>query len=94
VRRLSGRRSCPDCGAVFHVEFDPPSEQGVCDACGHELIQRRDDKPEVIEERFEEYQAKTEPLVEFYREQGTLEDIDGEGAPDVVFQRVLEVVDG
>lgn len=93
VRRLSGRLNCPECGAAYHEEFDPPEEAGTCDECGSELVQRDDDRPEVVRERLEEYRAKTEPLVEFYREQDVLEEVDGEGTPEEVAERVLAVVE-
>ena len=67
VRRLSGRRSCPACPAVFHVEFAPPAKSGVCDRCGQGLIQRSDDKPETIEARLRVYEEQTAPLVDYYR---------------------------
>lgn len=93
VRRLSGRLHCPECGAAFHEEFDPPEEAEVCDRCGAELEQREDDRPEVVRERLEEYRSKTEPLVDFYRERGVLEAVDGEGTPDDVAERVLAAVE-
>ncbi|MEQ9568728.1 MAG: adenylate kinase, partial [Longimicrobiales bacterium] len=67
VKRLSGRRSCPDCGAVYNVHFNPPEQEGVCGRCGGGLTQRADDRPETVRKRLEVYRAQTEPLVEFYR---------------------------
>lgn len=93
VRRLSGRVNCPECGAVFHEEFDPPEEAGVCDDCGHDGLQRRDDdQPEAIRERLAQYREETEPLKAFYRDRGMLESIDGEGTPDEVAERIAEAV--
>lgn len=83
IRRLGGRRTCPN-GHIFHVEFDPPEKEGVCDVCGAELIVRDDDKPDVIKNRLEQYREKTEPLVSFYEERGVLETVDGAKAPDEV----------
>jgi adenylate kinase len=83
VRRLGGRRTCPN-GHVFHVEFDPPEQEGVCDVCGAELTIRDDDKPDVIKNRLEQYREKTEPLVAWYEERGVLERVDGEKDPDEV----------
>lgn len=94
VRRLSGRLNCPECGAAYHEEFDPPAEAGVCDECGAQLVKREDDRPEVVRERLAEYREKTRPLVEFYEESGLLEEVDGEGTPDEVAERVAEVVSG
>jgi adenylate kinase len=83
VRRLGGRRTCPN-GHVFHVEFDPPEQEGVCDVCGAELSIRDDDKPEVIKNRIDQYREKTQPLVAWYEERGVLERVDGEKDPDEV----------
>jgi adenylate kinase len=83
VRRLGGRRTCPN-GHVFHVEFDPPEQEGVCDVCGADLTIRDDDKPDVIKNRLEQYREKTEPLVAWYEERGVLERVDGEKDPDEV----------
>src|SRR3954471_9939860 len=87
VRRLGGRRLCPN-GHVFHVEFDPPKEEGVCDICGEVLEIRDDDKPEVVRHRLSTYHDKTEPLVSYYEEHGVLYRIDGMPAPDEVGARV------
>jgi adenylate kinase len=76
VRRLGGRRTCPN-GHVFHVEFDPPREEGVCDVCGARLQVRDDDKPDVIKHRLVQYREKTEPLVAWYDDRGVLERVDG-----------------
>ena len=83
VRRLGGRRTCPN-GHVFHVEFDPPEREGVCDVCGEELTIRDDDKPEVIKHRLTQYREKTEPLVAWYEERGVLDRVNGEQDPDQV----------
>ena len=84
IRRLSGRRTCSEKGHVFHVEFNPPKEEGVCDIDGSELYVRDDDKPEVIRKRLETYHDKTEPLVGHYEEAGVLRRLDGARAPDEV----------
>jgi adenylate kinase len=76
VRRLGGRRTCEANGHVFHVEFEPPKEEGVCDIDGSPLIVRDDDKPEVIRKRLETYHEKTEPLIEYYDRKGMLRRID------------------
>lgn len=94
VRRLSGRLNCPECGAAFHEEFNPPETDDVCDECGHQgLIKREDDQPDVIRDRLAEYRSKTEPLKEFYRQQGLLVEVDGEGTPAEVTDRVHGVVE-
>ena len=77
VRRLSGRRVCVKAGHNYHVEFDPPKHEGVCDQDGSRLIQRDDDKPDVIENRLRVYHDQTAPLIEYYDEQGLMRRIDG-----------------
>ena len=84
VRRLGGRRTCEENGHVFHVEFNPPEKEGVCDLDGSPLVVRDDDKPEVIRHRLEQYHAKTEPLVDYYDGQSLLRRIDGAAPPDEV----------
>lgn len=93
VRRLTGRRVCPDCGATYHVEFAPPGKAGVCDDCGGELTQRDDDTEETVRERLRVYEENTEPVVEYYRETGDLVEVDGTGSPDEVFAALRETVE-
>jgi adenylate kinase len=88
VRRLGGRRTCVKNGHVFHVEFDPPKHEGVCDVDGSRLVIRDDDKPDVIRHRLEQYEEKTEPLVAYYDEKGLLRRIDGTRSPDEVGDRI------
>ena len=88
VRRLSGRRICEKDGHVFHVDFDPPKEEGVCDVCGSRLVVRDDDKPEVVRHRLEEYHEKTEPLISYYEGEGILRRVDGEQDPEEVGDRI------
>jgi len=92
VRRLTGRRSCPKCQAVFHVEFTLPKRAGVCDRCGSELMQRSDDKRETVENRLVVYEQQTAPLIAYYRQRGLLSDIDGAGTVEQVQQRVVELL--
>ena len=82
VERMSGRRSCPSCGAVYHVSQSPPKKDGFCDRDGAGLVQRDDDKPETVKKRLQEYAAKTEPLRRFYRERNLLSEIPGVGTPE------------
>jgi adenylate kinase len=84
VRRLSGRRTCVKNGHVYHVEFDPPKREGVCDQDGSRLIQRDDDKPETIRNRLEVYHEQTEPLIEWFDERGQLRRFDGTRTPEEV----------
>jgi adenylate kinase len=88
VRRLGGRRTCVENGHVFHVEFNPPRQEGTCDIDGSELITRDDDEPEVIRHRLEQYQAKTAPLVEHYDEHGLLRRIHGAASPEAVCEEI------
>ena len=78
IERLSQRRTCPKCGAVYHLEFNPPEDDLICDICGYELVQRRDDKPEVIWNRLKVYREETEPLLDMYRKKGLVEKIPGD----------------
>jgi adenylate kinase len=88
IRRLSGRRTCVKAGHVYHVEFDPPKNEGVCDQDGSRLVQRDDDKPETIRKRLSEYHAQTEPLIGWYEERGVLRRFDGTLSPDEVHSRI------
>lgn len=84
IRRLTGRRVCPNCAAVYHVDTMPPKVAGICDNCGSELIQRKDDQIEAITNRLDVYKAQTQPLIEYYQQRGTLITIDGTiGVPQV-----------
>ncbi len=92
ITRLTGRRTCRQCGAMYHVVFNPPREEGRCDKCGGELYQRDDDKEETIRQRLEVYEAQTAPLIEYYERKGVLYNVDGTGAIEEIFQSVLEVL--
>jgi adenylate kinase len=92
VRRLGGRRTCEENGHVFHVEFNPPEKDGICDLDGSPLVIRDDDKPEVIRHRLEQYHSKTEPLVDYYDGQSVLRRIDGAASPDQVAAEVERTV--
>jgi adenylate kinase len=84
VRRLSGRRTCAKNGHVYHVEFDPPKNEGVCDQDGSRLVQRDDDKPETVRKRLRVYHEQTEPLIEWYSGRGLLRRFDGQRTPEEV----------
>jgi adenylate kinase len=88
VRRLSGRRTCAKGQHVYHVEFDPPKHEGVCDQDGSRLIQRDDDKPETVRKRLAVYHEQTEPLVDWYEDRGVLRRFDGQRSPDEVHDRI------
>ncbi len=92
VRRLSGRRSCPSCQAVYHVEFTPPKKTDVCDRCSGALVQRSDDKRDTIEARLKVYEEQTAPLIQYYRQRGLLVDLEGAGPVDAVVKRLQQVL--
>ena len=92
VRRLSGRRTCHGCGKVWHLEFDRPTNEGVCDRCGGQLFQRDDDKPETVAERLRVYARDTAPLIDFYGSQGKLVGIDAAGPVEDVTERAIDAL--
>lgn len=94
IERLAGRRTCKSCGALCHVVFDPPRKSGICDRCGGELFQRDDDREETIANRLNVYEAQTAPLVDYYRKQGLLRDIDGVGEIAEIRARVTQALGG
>ena len=87
VARISGRRVCSKCKAVFHVETRKPQSEGICDQCGGALVQREDDRPEAVEVRMKAYLENTRPLIEFYQKRGLLITIDAEGSPEEIYKR-------
>ncbi|MFT4513615.1 MAG: adenylate kinase [Planctomycetota bacterium] len=87
--RLTGRRTCSKCGAIWHVEHKPTSKEGVCDQCGGELTQRSDDCEAAIGKRLEVYRSQTTPLLAYYGDRGVLKEVDANRSPDVVFQELL-----
>jgi adenylate kinase len=91
VKRLSGRRSCKNCGAVYHTVSKPPKVEGKCDLCGGDLSLRLDDQPEVIKTRFEVYARTTQPLIDYYKQQGVLLEIDANQPIEQVFQQLVKV---
>jgi adenylate kinase len=92
IRRLSGRRTCGGCGKIWHVEFDQPTREGVCDRCGGELFQRDDDKPETIQNRLKVYAKETAPLIDFYGAQGKLVGIDATGLVEDITVRAIDAL--
>ena len=93
VRRLTGRRTCKNCGAMFHVIFQPPKKEGICDRCGGTLYQRADDNEEPIRTRLKEYEKQTAPLIQYYRGKKALRSIQGVGGPDPIFEQIARVLD-
>jgi len=90
LKRLTGRRSCRKCGAVYHVEFSPPKVEGKCDRCGGELYLRHDDEESVIETRYKIYEEQTKPLIDHYKELGILVQINGDQGIDRIFRDICE----
>jgi adenylate kinase len=93
VERLTARRTCRSCGAVYHLKFNPPREDGKCDVCGGELYVRDDDREETVRARLEEYRAKTQPLIDYYRAEGLLRDIDGSASMEEVLSSIRKVLE-
>lgn len=94
LQRLGGRRTCPNCGEIFHIKTRPPKINDVCDKCGGELIVRLDDQPDTIRERLEVFHRNTEPVEKYYEDKGMLRHVDGEQTPDQVFQSILDALSG
>jgi adenylate kinase len=92
VKRISGRRTCRNCDAMYHVAFEPPAKAGICDKCGGELYQREDDAEETVRERLKVYAAATRPLLDYYGRLGILAQVDGVGRADEVEKRILSAV--
>ncbi len=93
AKRMTGRRSCPKCGAVYHIENLKPKVEGLCDNDGVELVQRPDDSPEVVANRLKTYHQQTEPLVDYYRNNGTVYDFDADRSPDEISASIFERLD-
>ena len=92
VSRLSGRRMC-SCGVSYHIDFNPPKQDGICDVCGGELYQRDDDKAEAITQRLEVYSEQTQPLIDYYADTGIMVNIDGIGDIDDIFADICKALD-
>ncbi|MDD3925328.1 MAG: adenylate kinase [bacterium] len=93
VERLSGRRVCKSCGAIYHVVNMPSKVEGVCDVCGGELYQRADDQPATVENRLDVYEVQTKPLIEYYRNVGLLYPIEGDKGVQAVFESIIHTLD-
>lgn len=93
INRLTGRRVCEDCGRNYHVEFEPPATDGVCDACGGTLIQRSDDTRETVEERLSVFEESTAPVIDHYRSHPSFHEVDGDRSPDAVFEDLVSILE-
>lgn len=92
IKRICGRRSCPSCGATFHIDFLPPRKEGICDKCGKSLVRRADDNEEVVKARYEQYLKKTQPLSEYYKNKGVFRSINGEEPVDEIYKTLLSLL--
>jgi len=90
--RMEGRRICTSCGASYHIKFNPPKEEGICNKCGHKLAQRRDDHDEAVEERLKVYEEYTKPLISFFRKKNLLVSVDGTKGIEEVTKDILDVL--
>ena len=93
VKRLSGRRTCADCGKSYHIVYNPPKKEGVCDACGGELTQRSDESEEAVQVRIDTYNKQTKPLIDYYTMLGELTNVDGNQSMDEVAEEIYKVLD-
>ena len=92
IKRMDGRRTCPSCSAIYHTETLKPKKEGICDLCGAELVQRKDDNEETVKNRLKIYHEMTEPLISYYKKENILEEVDGMEKLDAVFEKVKEII--
>ncbi len=94
IERTIGRRICKDCGATYHIKFNPPVKEGICDNCGGKLYQRDDDTQETVEKRIEVYQKQTKPLIDYYTKKGLILNVDGTKKISEIFDEIVEALEG
>ena len=92
INRMGGRRACVGCGATYHIVYNAPKAEGICDACGEKLILRDDDKPETVKKRLDVYHDQTQPLIDYYTKAGILKDVDGTVDMEDVFQAIVGIL--
>ena len=92
VERMSGRRACLGCGATYHIVYNAPKAEGICDACGEKLVLRDDDKPETVQKRLSVYHEQTQPLIDYYKQEGILAEVDGTQDMEKVFQDIVRIL--
>ena len=92
INRMSGRRACLGCGATYHVAFNPPKQEGICNTCGQNLVLRDDDKPETVKKRLDVYHDQTQPLIDYYKAAGVLAEVDGTQNMEDVFQGIVNIL--
>ena len=93
VTRMSGRRACLACGGTYHIKFNPTKVEGICDACGGELVLRNDDKPETVQKRLDVYHEQTQPLIDYYQTQNILKEVDGTLPLEDVFRAIIAILE-
>lgn len=93
IERMAGRRSCPKCSQMYHTKYNPPKADGVCDVCGAELIQRKDDTEETVKNRLDVYHSTTSPIIKFYRDKGILMEFNGEGDIDKISAELISALE-
>lgn len=93
INRMSGRRACVTCGGTYHIKFNPTKKEGICDACGGELILRDDDKPETVKQRLTVYHDQTQPLIDYYTKEGILKEVDGTLDLQAVFAEIVKILE-
>lgn len=93
ISRMSGRRACAKCGGTFHIKYNPTKAPGICDLCGGELYIRNDDKPEIVQKRLVAYHEQTQPLIDYYRNEGILKTVDGTQDVDKVFEDIVAILE-
>ena len=92
INRMSGRRACLNCGATYHIVYNAPKTENVCDTCGQELVLRDDDKPETVKKRLDVYHDQTQPLIDYYKKKGVLHAIDGTLSMETVFKNIVDIL--
>lgn len=92
VTRMSGRRACLKCGATYHIKYNAPKKEGICDTCGEALVLRDDDKPETVQKRLAVYHEQTQPLIDYYKKEGCLAEVDGTKNLEEVFQDIVAIL--
>ena len=92
VTRMSGRRACLGCGATYHIVYNAPKKEGICDVCGEKLVLRDDDKPETVQKRLAVYHDQTQPVIDYYKQEGILAEVDGTQDMDKVFQDIVKIL--
>ena len=92
IRRMSGRRACLSCGATYHIVYNAPKKEGVCDQCGEPLVLRDDDKPETVQNRLNVYHRQTQPLIDYYKKEGVLAQVDGTQDMEQGFQDIVKIL--